>query len=76
MIGQDATFVRELASGLDRNERLVVALRYTEDLSVAEIAAITRIAASDVQRHLDAAATRVKSALASRRPVAASLRTA
>ena len=76
MIGKDATLVRELASVLDRNERLVIALRYTEDLSVAEIAAITRLAASDVQRHLDAAATRVKSALASRRSVAASLRTA
>ena len=33
MIGKDATLVRELASGLDRNERLVIALRYTEDLS-------------------------------------------
>lgn len=75
MIGKDAALVRELASGLDRIERLVVSLRYTEDLSVAEIAAITRLAASDVQRHLDAAATRVKSAIAARTTVA-SLRTA
>jgi DNA-directed RNA polymerase specialized sigma subunit len=75
MIGKDAALVRELASGLDRVERLVVSLRYTEDLSVAEIAAITRLAASDVQRHLDVAASRVKSALASRTTVA-TLRTA
>ncbi|MFZ9692170.1 MAG: sigma factor-like helix-turn-helix DNA-binding protein [Phycisphaerales bacterium] len=75
MIGKDAALVRELASGLDRVERLVVSLRYTEDLSVAEIAAITRLAASDVQRHLDGAASRVKSALASRTTVA-TLRTA
>lgn len=73
--GKDAALIRDLASGLDRTERLVVALRFTEELTVAEIASVTRLTAVEVQRTLDAAAARVRTALAGR-PRLESLRSA
>jgi len=59
MLGKDAELVRELASGLDRTDRLMVALRYTEELEVAEIASLMDLEPSDVQFRLDSVRVKV-----------------
>jgi len=53
MHGNDATLVRELASDLDRTDRLMVALRYTEELEIAEIASLVDLDPSEVEFRLD-----------------------
>ena len=45
-------------------QRLVLALRYTEELTVSEIAAVTEIATTEVERMLDSIAERVRRRLA------------
>lgn len=59
MLGKNAEIVRELASGLDRTDRLMVALRYTEELEVAEIASLTEMEPSEVQFRLDSVFVKV-----------------
>jgi len=45
--------VAELIRELTRRERLVLMLRYTEELTVAEIAAVLEVAATEVERMLE-----------------------
>jgi RNA polymerase sigma factor (sigma-70 family) len=52
--------VADLSRELTRRERLVVMLRYTEELTVAEIAAVLEIAATEVERMLESIAERVR----------------
>jgi RNA polymerase sigma factor (sigma-70 family) len=52
--------VSELIRELTRRERLVLMLRYTEELTVAEIAAVLEIAATEVERMLESIAERVR----------------
>lgn len=58
----DGAFVRHLVSLLSRVERLAVTLYYTEELTVAEIAAVTELPATEVQQHLDSALRRIREA--------------
>lgn len=51
---------RELVKELSRRERLVLMLRYTEELTVAEIAAVLEIAVAEVERMLENIAERVR----------------
>ena len=66
-----ATVVAELIRELTRRERLVLMLRYTEELTVAEIAAVLEIAVAEVERMLENIAERVRRRLEPmyRRPV-------
>jgi len=50
----------ELVKELSRRERLVLMLRYTEELTVAEIAAVLEIAVAEVERMLENIAERVR----------------
>lgn len=59
MIGKTAALVRDLASGLDRTDRLMVALRYTEELEIAEIASLVDLEPSEVEFRLDAVRIKV-----------------
>jgi DNA-directed RNA polymerase specialized sigma subunit len=59
-----AALVTELIRELTRRERLVLALRYTEELTVTEIAAVMEIAATEVERMLDSISERVRRRLA------------
>ncbi|MGA1077187.1 MAG: sigma factor-like helix-turn-helix DNA-binding protein, partial [Ilumatobacteraceae bacterium] len=59
MIGKNAALVRELASGLDRTDRLMVALRYTEELDIQEIASLTDLDPSEVEFRLDSVRIKV-----------------
>lgn len=52
--------VSELIRELTRRERLVLMLRYTEDLTVVEIAAVLEIAATEVERMLESITERVR----------------
>ena len=52
--------VSELIRELTRRERLVLMLRYTEELTVAEIAAVLEIAATEVERMLESISERVR----------------
>jgi RNA polymerase sigma factor (sigma-70 family) len=52
--------ISELIRELTRRERLVLMLRYTEELTVAEIAAVLEIAATEVERMLESIAERVR----------------
>ena len=52
--------VSELIRELTRRERLVLMLRYTEELTVAEIAAVLEIAATEVERMLESITERVR----------------
>jgi DNA-directed RNA polymerase specialized sigma subunit len=45
---------------LTRRERLVLMLRYTEELTVHEIAAVLEIATTEVERMLDSISERVR----------------
>lgn len=54
------SLVSELIRELTRRERLVLMLRYTEELTVAEIAAVLEIAATEVERMLESIAERVR----------------
>jgi RNA polymerase sigma factor (sigma-70 family) len=55
-----AAVITEILRELTRRERLVLALRYTEELTVAEIAAVMEIAATEVERMLDSISERVR----------------
>jgi hypothetical protein len=59
MIGKNAALVRELASGLDRTDRLRVALRFTEELDIQEIASPTDLDPSEVELCLASARIKV-----------------
>lgn len=59
-----AALVTELLRELTRRERLVLALRYTEELTVTEIAAVMEIAATEVERMLESISERVRRRLA------------
>lgn len=59
----DTAFLRHLASMLSRVERLAVTLRYSEELTVAEIAAVMEMAPPEVQQHLDSAMHRIREAV-------------
>ncbi|MEY3143666.1 MAG: hypothetical protein RLY21_2159 [Planctomycetota bacterium] len=52
--------VSELIRELTRRERLVLMLRYTEELTVVEIAAVLEIAATEVERMLESITERVR----------------
>lgn len=52
--------VTELIRELTRRERLVLMLRYTEELTVVEIAAVLEIAATEVERMLESITERVR----------------
>jgi RNA polymerase sigma factor (sigma-70 family) len=52
--------VAELIRELTRRERLVLMLRYTEELTVAEIAAVLEVAATEVERMLESITERVR----------------
>ena len=52
--------VSELIRELTRRERLVLMLRYTEELTVHEIAAVLEIATTEVERMLESIAERVR----------------
>lgn len=56
--------VGELMREFSRRERLVLMLRYTEELTVAEIAAVLEIAATEVERMLESIAERVRRKIA------------
>jgi DNA-directed RNA polymerase specialized sigma subunit len=56
--------ISELLKELTRRERLVLALRYTEELTVLEIAAVMEIAVTEVERMLDSISERVRRRLA------------
>jgi DNA-directed RNA polymerase specialized sigma subunit len=56
--------VNELTRELTRRERLVLMLRYTEELTVHEIAAVLEIATTEVERMLESIAERVRRRLA------------
>lgn len=62
---------QELLKEFSRRERLVLMLRYTEELTVAEIAAVLEIAVAEVERMLENIAERVRRRLEPmyRRPV-------
>ncbi len=47
-----AEVLRSLADGFTRTERLVLMLRYTEDLTVKEIAAVLELAQTEVEKTL------------------------
>ena len=55
-----AALISELLKELTRRERLVLALRYTEDLTIIEIAAVMEIAVTEVERMLDSISERVR----------------
>ncbi|MEY5033051.1 MAG: Sigma-70, region 4 [Planctomycetota bacterium] len=55
-----AALITDILRELTRRERLVLALRYTEELTVAEIAAVMEIAATEVERMLDSIGERVR----------------
>ena len=59
-----AALITDLLKELTRRERLVLALRYSEELTVSEIAAVTEIATTEVERMLDSIAERVRRRLA------------
>ena len=63
-VGVRAEVVSELTRELGRMERLVIMLRYTEELTVAEIAAVLEIAVSEVEAVLENIAHRVRRRLA------------
>lgn len=56
--------VSELIRELTRRERLVLMLRYTEELTVHEIAAVLEIATTEVERMLESISERVRRKLA------------
>lgn len=56
--------VSELIRELTRRERLVLMLRYTEELTVHEIAAVLEIATTEVERMLESISERVQRKLA------------
>lgn len=55
-----APIVAELTKELSKRERLVLMLRYTEELTVVEIAAVLEIAAIEVERILENVRERVR----------------
>ncbi len=55
-----AELTRDLVKELSRRERLVLMLRYTEELTVVEIAAVLEIAVTEVERMLENIAERVR----------------
>ncbi len=55
-----APLVRDLIAELSRRERLVLMLRYTEELTIAEIAAVLEMAVTEVERVLFSVAERVR----------------
>jgi RNA polymerase sigma factor (sigma-70 family) len=63
-ISARAAVITDILRELTRRERLVLALRYTEELTVAEIAAVMEIAATEVERMLDSIGERVRRRLA------------
>ena len=58
--GPRATVLRDLLTELTLRERLVLGLRYVDDLTVAEIAAVLEVAATEVERILDSVSERVR----------------
>jgi DNA-directed RNA polymerase specialized sigma subunit len=59
-----AALISELLKELTRRERLVLALRYTEELTIIEIAAVMEIAVTEVERMLDSISERVRRRIA------------
>ncbi|MFM2164222.1 MAG: Sigma-70, region 4 [Planctomycetota bacterium] len=59
-----AAVITDILRELSRRERLVLALRYTEELTVTEIAAVMEIAATEVERMLDSITERVRRRIA------------
>jgi DNA-directed RNA polymerase specialized sigma24 family protein len=59
-----AQLVLRLIEGMSRQERLVVALRYVDELTVPEIAAVLRLPIDEIERVLADAAERVRSVTA------------
>ena len=59
-----AALISELPKELTRRERLVLALRYTEELTIIEIAAVMEIAVTEVERMLDSISERVRRRIA------------
>ena len=58
--GLRTTVLRDLLTELTLRERLVLGLRYVDDLTVAEIAAVLEVAATEVERILDSVSERVR----------------
>jgi DNA-directed RNA polymerase specialized sigma subunit len=63
-ISSRAVLITDIVRELTRRERLVLALRYTEELTIAEIAAVMEIAATEVERMLDSISERVRRRIA------------
>ncbi len=53
MEGNNARLVQTMISRLDQRQRLILALRYAEELTVPEIAHVLRIGLAEVQSTLD-----------------------
>jgi DNA-directed RNA polymerase specialized sigma24 family protein len=71
LIDPDASAIRRLAARMSQPQRVAIALRYAEDLSVAEIAAVMRLAVGEVQRLLQDAQALVRAELGGTdRPIA------
>ncbi len=51
-VASPAEVLRSLAAGFTRTERLVLMLRYTEELTVKEIAAVLELAQAEVEKIL------------------------
>ena len=59
-ISSRSVLITEILRELTLRERLVLALRYTEELTVHEIAAVLEIATTEVERMLESIAERVR----------------
>lgn len=58
--GVRANVLHDLMTELTLRERLVLGLRYADELTVVEIAAVLEVAATEVERMLDSIAERVR----------------
>lgn len=71
LIDPDAAAIRRLATRMSQPQRVAIALRYAEELSVAEIAAVMRLAIGEVQRLLQDAQALVRAEIGpADRPIA------
>ena len=69
MNGTDARFVKELAATLDRTERHILMLRYVEELTPIEIAAVLELSEQAVIDTLAAMRRRTAQAIGAMRRV-------
>ena len=63
-ISSRSVLITEILRELTLRERLVLALRYTEELTITEIAAVMEVAVNEVERMLDSIAERVRRRIA------------